>query len=213
MRALTLLFGLLAVALAADSPWEEKFRAIPDPHNIRESMQRMSAHPHHVGSPYDKDNAEWLLAKLKSWALDAHIENFDVLFPTPNQRLVEMVEPTKFTAKLEEPVVAVDPTSNQNEEQLPVYNAYSADGEITAPLVYVNYGIPADYEQLSRMGVSVSGAIVIARYGASSSRRSRPNMARSDASSIPIRAMTATTSMMFFREVPIGRAMARSAAV
>ena len=167
MRALTLLLTLFAVALAADLPWEEKFRAIPDPHNMRDAMQRLSAHPHHVGSPYDKDNAEWLLAKLKGWGLDAHIENFDVLFPTPNERVVEMVEPTKFTAKLEEPAVAVDPTSNQKEEQLPVYNAYSADGEITAPLVYVNYGVPADYEQLSRMGVSVSGAIVIARYGAS----------------------------------------------
>jgi len=153
--------------MAADSPWEDKFRAIPDPKNMRDAMQRMAAHPHHVGSPYDKDNAEWLLAKLKGWGLDASIENFDVLFPTPNQRLVEMVEPTKFTAKLEEPPVAVDPTSNQKSEQLPVYHAYSIDGEVTAPLVYVNYGIPADYEQLARMGISVNGAIVIARYGAS----------------------------------------------
>ena len=130
-------------------------------------MQRLSARPHHVGSPYDKDNAEWIAAKLKSWGLDAKIENFDVLFPTPQDRLVEMIEPTKFTAKLQEPPVAVDPTSNQQSEQLPVYNVYSIDGEVTAPLVYVNYGIPADYEQLARMGVSVNGAIVIARYGES----------------------------------------------
>jgi len=166
MRVSLLLFTLFCAA-AADSTWEEKFRAIPDPHNMREAMQRMSAHPHHVGSPYDKDNAEWLLAKLKSWGLDARIENFDVLFPTPNQRLVEMIEPVKFTARLAEPPVAADPTSNQTAEQLPVYNAYSADGEITAPLVYVNYGVPADYERLARLGVSVRGAIVIARYGAS----------------------------------------------
>jgi N-acetylated-alpha-linked acidic dipeptidase len=130
-------------------------------------MQRLSARPHHVGSPYDKDNAEWLLGKLKSWGLDATIENFDVLFPTPKERLVEMVAPTKFTAKLQEPPVAVDPTSSQQAEQLPVYHAYSIDGEVTAPLVYVNYGIPADYEQLARMGISVNGAIVIARYGQS----------------------------------------------
>ncbi|HTS75726.1 MAG TPA: transferrin receptor-like dimerization domain-containing protein [Bryobacteraceae bacterium] len=165
MRAFAV-FLTVATLFAADSQnWEEKFRAIPDPHNLREYMQRLSARPHHVGSPYDKDNAEWLLAKLKSWGFDAHIENFDVLFPTPKDRMVEMVEPVKFTAKLMEPTVAVDPTSNQHEEQLPVYNAYSIDGEVTAPLVYVNYGIPADYEQLERMGVSVSGAIVIARYG------------------------------------------------
>ena len=158
--------SLFAADLGKD-PWEEKFRAIPDPHNMRDYMERMSARPHHVGSPYDKDNAEWLLAKLKGWGLDAKIENFDVLFPTPNQRLVEMTEPVKFTAKLEEPAVAVDPTSNQKSEQLPVYHAYSIDGEATAPLVYVNYGIPADYEVLQRMGISVNGAIVIARYGAS----------------------------------------------
>jgi len=167
MRVSLVILLSTALVMGADSQWEEKFRAVPDPHNLREYMQRMSARPHHVGSPYDKDNAEWLVAKLKSWGLDAKIENFDVLFPTPNQRLVEMVEPVKFTAKLEEPAVGVDPTSNQKDEQLPVYRAYSIDGEATAPLVYVNYGIPADYEALARMGVSVSGAIVIARYGAS----------------------------------------------
>src|SRR5205085_3485622 len=66
-----------------------------------------------------------------------------------------------------EPTVAVDPTSGQHDEQLPVYNAYSIDGDVTAPLVYVNYGIPADYEELDRLGISVKGAIVIARYGLS----------------------------------------------
>src|SRR5215475_11477502 len=143
MRALALVLVVVSLSQAADAPWEEKFRAIPDTKNLRDYMQRLSARPHHVGSPYDKDNAEWLASKLKGWGLDAKIENFDVLFPTPNQRLVEMIEPTKFTAKLEEPAVPVDPTSNQKSEQLPVYHAYSIDGDVTAPLVYVNYGIPA----------------------------------------------------------------------
>src|SRR5580704_10032514 len=163
-----LVFLCLTSLFAADpSPWEEKFRAIPSPQNQRDYMQRLSARPHHVGSPYDKDNAEWIAAKLKSWGLDATIENFDVLFPTPKERIVEMTEPARFTAKLQEPALAVDPTSNQQAEQLPVFHAYSIDGEATAPLVYVNYGIPADYEQLARMGISVNGAIVIARYGQS----------------------------------------------
>ena len=147
--------------------WEAKLMAIPKSENVREYVQRLSARPHHVGSPYDKDNAEWLLAEFKAWGLDAHIETFDVLFPTPKERLVEMLEPTRFTAKLQEPPVAVDPTSGQQDEQLPTYNAYSADGDVTGPLVYVNYGIPEDYEQLDRLGISVKGAIVIARYGAS----------------------------------------------
>jgi N-acetylated-alpha-linked acidic dipeptidase len=130
-------------------------------------MQRLSARPHHVGSPYGKDNAEWLLAQFKSYGWDAKIEQFDVLFPTPKERVLELVAPTRFRAKLQEPALAVDPTSNQHSEQLPTYNAYSADGDVTAPLVYVNYGVPADYEELERRGISVKGAIVIARYGAS----------------------------------------------
>jgi N-acetylated-alpha-linked acidic dipeptidase len=149
----------------AEREWETKFRAIPDPANLRGYMQHLSARPHHVGSPYDKDNAEWILAHFKEWGLDAHIETFDVLFPTPKVRIVEMVAPTKFTAKLEEPALAIDPTSNQKSEQLPTYNAYSIDGDVTAPLVFVNYGLPDDYEKLDRLGVSVKGAIVIAKYG------------------------------------------------
>ena len=151
----------------AERDWEAKFRAIPDPANLRAYMQRLSARPHHVGSPYDKDNAEWILAKFKEWGLDAQIETFDVLFPTPKERSLELVEPAHFTAKIEEPTVSVDPTSSQHDEQLPIYNAYSIDGDVTAPLVYVNYGVPDDYEQLDRLGISVKGAIVIARYGGS----------------------------------------------
>ena len=157
--------GFTRTSSPVEHDWETKFRAIPSPDNEREYMRRLSAYPHHVGSPYDKDNSEWILAQFRSWGWDAHIETFDVLFPTPKERLVELVEPTKFTAKLQEPPVSVDPTSDQQSQQLPTYNAYSADGDVTAPLVYVNYGVPADYDQLARLGVSVKGAIVIARYG------------------------------------------------
>jgi len=146
-------------------PADELFRAIPQAANIRGYMQRMSARPHHVGSPYTKDNAEWMLAKFKEWGWDAAIEQFDVLFPTPKERVLELVEPTRFTAKLDEPVVSVDPTSGQKTEQLPSYNAYSIDGDVTAPLVYANYGRVEDYDQLERMGISTRGAIVLVRYG------------------------------------------------
>ena len=156
--------GFIAESAKAQREWEAKFRAIPSPDSLREYMRRLSARPHHVGSPYDKDNAEWILAKFKSFGLDAHIETFDVLFPTPKERLVELVAPTTFRAKLQEPAVTGDPTSSQQAEQLPTCNAYSIDGDVTAPLVYVNFGVPADYERLERMGVSVKGAIVIARY-------------------------------------------------
>ena len=159
------LFGYSAESSRTERQWEEKLRAIPSPDTLRSYMERLSARPHNVGSPYDKDNAEWITSKFKEFGLDTHIEQFDVLFPTPKERLVELVEGgPKFTAKLQEPALPQDPTSNQQSEQLPTYNAYSIDGDITAPLVYVNYGIPEDYEQLERMGVSVKGKIVIARY-------------------------------------------------
>ena len=147
--------------------WEEKLCAIPKPEYMREYMKKLSARPHHVGSAYDKENAEWILSRFTEWGLNAHIETFDVLFPTPKERAVELVAPTRFAAKLQEPGIPEDPTSNQTDEQLPTYNAYSIDGDVTAPLVYVNYGVPEDYEKLDRMGISVKGCIVITRYGAS----------------------------------------------
>jgi N-acetylated-alpha-linked acidic dipeptidase len=171
LLALGVLLAAVTASPAAQSPtarpWDESFRSLPQPANIKTYMQRLSARPHHVGSAYDKDNAEWILAKFKEWGWDAEIERFDVLFPTPKERRLELVAPTKFTARLEEPTLTVDPTSGQKAEQLPSYNAYSIDGDVTAPLVYVNYGRPEDYDQLDRLGVSVRGAIVIARYGQS----------------------------------------------
>src|SRR5580765_6618960 len=163
--ALTLATATTVAQSQTSSSWDEKFRAVPQPANIRSYMQRLAARPHHVGSPYAKENAEWMLAQFKAWGWDASIEQFDVLFPTPKERRLELVEPTRFTAKLDEPIVTIDPTTGQKIEQLPSYNAYSVDGDVTAPLVYVNYGRVEDYYQLERMGVSARGAIVIVRYG------------------------------------------------
>ena len=160
-----LILSMASVCFAGSSDWEQQFRTLPSSANLREYMRRLSARPHHVGSTYDKDNAEWIASNLREWGLDVQIENFYVLFPTPQTRVLEMVEPVKVTAKLEEPAVPVDQTSTQKDEQLPAYNAYSVDGDVTAPLVYVNYGVPDDYEQLARVGISVKGAVVIARYG------------------------------------------------
>jgi N-acetylated-alpha-linked acidic dipeptidase len=159
------LSGFTAQSSKSEHEWEKTFRNGIVAENLRENMRRMSARPHHVGSSYDKENADWILSKFKEWGFDAHIETFQVLFPTPKERVVELLEPTKFRAKLQEPPVVGDPTSSQTAEQLPTYNAYSIDGDVTAPLVYVNYGSREDYEQLDRLGISVKGAIVIARYG------------------------------------------------
>ena len=149
----------------AQSEIEKKFDSYLNPADLNARLKILSAHPHHVGSPYDKENAEFILSQYKSWGWDTHIETFYVLFPTPKTRVLEMILPEKFTPILKEPPVKEDKTSYQTDEQLPTYNAYSIDGDVTGELVYVNYGIPSDYDQLDRMGISVKGKIVITRYG------------------------------------------------
>src|SRR5437588_329192 len=146
---------------------EARFDSLLKKEELREWMKRLSARPHHVGSAYDKENAEFLLGLFRSWGYDAQIESFDVLFPTPKTRLLELVSPEHYTARLAEPPLKEDSTSDQASEQLPTYNAYSIDGDVTAQLVYVNYGVPKDYEELERRGIDVKGRIVIARYGGS----------------------------------------------
>jgi len=132
--------------------------------NIGETIKKLSEDPHHLSSAKDKGNAEYILSLYKHWGWDAIIETFYVLFPTPKTRLLEMTSPTKYKALLKEPALKEDATSGQK-GQLPTYNAYSADGDITAGLVFVNYGLPEDYEVLTQMGIDVKGKIVIAKYG------------------------------------------------
>jgi N-acetylated-alpha-linked acidic dipeptidase len=145
---------------------EERFRAVPNPENNRAYMRVITAEPHHAGSPGSRKVAEYVLAQFKSWGLNASIEPFEALMPYPTERVVELVSPERYVLKLAEPPVAQDPDSTAT-GGLPTFNAYSADGDVTADLVYVNYGIPEDYDQLAKLGVDVKGKIVIARYGRS----------------------------------------------
>jgi N-acetylated-alpha-linked acidic dipeptidase len=132
--------------------------------NIGENIKRLSAKPHHISSPGSKENAEYILSQFKKWGWDAEIETFHVLFPTPKTRLLEMTSPTSYKALLKEPALKEDETSGQS-GQLPTYNAWSADGDVNAELIFVNYGLPQDYEVLARIGIDVKGKIVIAKYG------------------------------------------------
>lgn len=161
------LLGFGAARAAAHRELEARFDASLKAENLRAWMQRLSAHPHPVGSPWGKENAEFMAGLLRSWGYDVALEEFHVLFPTPKTRRLELLAPTRFTASLTEPPIEGDSTSGQTAEQLPVYNAYSIDGDVTGDLVFVNYGVPADYEELERRGVDVRGKIVIARYGGS----------------------------------------------
>lgn len=159
------MLGFSESSAKTERDWEERFKKIPEPKRIHANMVQLAGHPHHVGSEAQRKNAEWVLARYKEWGWDAHIEQFDVLFPTPKTRVLEMTAPTHFVAKLEEPPLPGDPYSHDRGTQLPGYNIYSADGDVTGPLIYANFGMPADYEELERNNISVKGAIVITRYG------------------------------------------------
>lgn len=167
LLAQTVPLGFTNSDFRAQKELENKFDANLRRENLRDWMKRLSARPHAVGSAYDKQNAEFMASLFRSWGYDTQIESFDVLFPTPKTRLLQMTAPFAFTAKLAESALKEDATSGQTAEQLPTYNAYSIDGDVTGDLVFVNYGIPADYEELEKRGIDVKGKIVIAKYGGS----------------------------------------------
>ena len=163
----TSILGFTASSADVQLAAEKKFDAALSAKNIDEYLKQMSSVPHHVGSLGGEANAKYILNKFKSWGYDAAIETFYVLFPTPVTRLLEMTGSRNFKAALLEPSLKADGTSGQKNAQLPTYNCYSADGDVTAELIFVNYGVPADYEKLARLGVDVKGKIVIAKYGQS----------------------------------------------
>jgi N-acetylated-alpha-linked acidic dipeptidase len=163
---------LSAGAVMADAPSvtdeaaiEKSFTASLQPGDLRDWMKLMASEPNHVGSPHDKANAEWELQKFKEFGWDAHIETFQVLYPTPITESFTLLGAKPFKATLQEPPIPGDTSATAKEYALPAYVAYQGDGDVTAPLVYVNYGMPDDYKALQRMGISVKGKIVIARYG------------------------------------------------
>jgi len=155
---------------------EEAFDAQLSPNNLDEWMQLLSARPHYVGTEYGRQNAEWMVEQFKSWGFDAKIETYHILFPYPKIRLLELTEPTVYKAKLSAIPIAEDKYTQQTDELLPSYNTFSTDGDVEAELVFVNYGIPADYEELEKLGIDVKGKIVIAKY-AGSWRGIKPKLA------------------------------------
>ncbi len=160
------MLGFSTASAGAERGLESRFDANLSAGAIRDRLKLMSAEPNQVGSPHDKANADYTLAQFKAWGWDAHIEVFSVLYPTPKAELLELVGANGFKATLTEPAIPGDDSSAHQTGGLPAYVAYGGDGDVTAPLIYVNYGMPADYEALRRLGLDVKGKIVIARYGA-----------------------------------------------
>jgi N-acetylated-alpha-linked acidic dipeptidase len=158
--------GFTEKSAAEQIALEQKFDGFISAEKIGATIKELSAKPHHISSPGGKEVAEKILAKYKSWGWDAKIETYNVLFPTPKTRVLEMTAPSVYKALLKEPGLKEDATSNQD-GQLPTYNAWSADGDVTGDLVFVNYGLPSDYDELEKLGTDVKGKIVITKYGKS----------------------------------------------
>ncbi|MFZ0870500.1 MAG: transferrin receptor-like dimerization domain-containing protein [Rhodanobacter sp.] len=158
------MLGFSPASAAAQQSLEQRFDAQLDPADLRDWLKQMSSQPNQVGSPHDKANADFMLAKFREWGWDAHIETFSVLYPSPKKEALELLGPHPFTATLSEPAVAGDSTSGLK-GVLPPYNVFGGDGDVTAELVYANYGMPDDYKDLARRGIDVRGKIVITRYG------------------------------------------------
>jgi len=165
LHRLFLLVLLAAGPAAQAADLERSFDSMIDPAEMGAWLKTMSAEPNHVGSPHDKANAEMVLALFKKWGWDAHMEVFDALYPTPISETIEITGDHPYKLSLTEPPIPGDESSAFFAAGLPAYVAYQGDGDVIAPVVYVNYGMPADYDQLERMGVSVKGKIALARYG------------------------------------------------
>jgi N-acetylated-alpha-linked acidic dipeptidase len=143
---------------------EASYDALLDPADLERWMRALSERPHHVGSAHGQANVDYLAGLFEQWGYQVQLARYEVLFPTPKRRRLRLLEPTSFEASLGETPLADDP-STASTEVLPPYNAFSPDGDVTAQLVFVNYGVQEDYEQLERFGIEVSGKVVIARYG------------------------------------------------
>jgi len=151
---------------AKENKIEKDFDAQLSAKRVGENIKLLSSVPHHVSSVGGKFVAEQIAKTFRENGWDTKIETYQVLFPTPITRVLEMKGTTNYKAQLKEYAVKEDATSNQA-DQLPTYNCWSADGDVNAALVFVNYGLPEDYETLAKYGIDVKGKIVIAKYGRS----------------------------------------------
>jgi N-acetylated-alpha-linked acidic dipeptidase len=158
--------GFTEKTTAKQQQLEQQYDAQLSTKRIDQTVKELAAVPHHLGSKGGNEVVQSIYNKFKQWGWDVKIETYQVLFPSPQTRVLEMIQPTQYKALLSEPALKEDGTSAQA-GQLPTYNAWSADGDVTGELVFVNYGLPDDYIVLDKMGVSVKGKIVIAKYGRS----------------------------------------------
>ncbi len=162
----TRLRGFSAAGSGAELAREREFMALPSARTAEAYFDVLTAEPHHTGSPYEIKLADYVADRYREVGLEVTRYEYGVVIPWPGERAVEILEPTPLKLKVEEEVLPGDPFASKP-GILPAYNAYSPSGDASGELVYVNYGVPADYETLDKLGISVKGRIVLARYGGS----------------------------------------------
>lgn len=161
------LLGFDADSAEQQRALERDFDARLSASDLDEWLRILSRDPHHVGSAAGRAVVDFVAERFKEWGYDVEIAEYEVLFPSPRTRELELVAPTRYIATLTEDSLPEDPSTSRTFDLLPPYNAFSTDGEVEGELVFVNYGTPADYEVLDRYGISVEGKIAISRYGGS----------------------------------------------
>jgi N-acetylated-alpha-linked acidic dipeptidase len=156
--------GFAFSRVAAERQLEQKFRAIPDPERAESDLRYLTSEPHPAGTEASHRVAEWLRNQYRSFGFDAEVVSYSVWLGYPREAKLEITEPVQEILGSQEQPLVGDKDSD-GRKLTPAFNAYSPSGDVTAPVVYVNYGMQEDYRELARLGVSVEGRIALARYG------------------------------------------------
>jgi N-acetylated-alpha-linked acidic dipeptidase len=156
--------GFVPARVAAERQLEEKLRAIPDAAHAEADLRHLTSEPHMAGTEASHRVAEWLRDQYRSFGLDAEIVTYSAWLPQPREVTLELTKPEN--KKLASPEQPIDVDKDTFDKRVgTAFNVYSPSGEVTAPVVYVNYGTQEDYRTLASSGVHVEGKIVLARYG------------------------------------------------
>lgn len=144
---------------------EEKLKQAISAQSISELHRMVTARPHVAGTPGGKTVADAIAHKLREFGLRVEDDAHSVHLSYPKRIRLALLRPVREEIPVHEPALAPDDLAGRNQELTPGFVAYSATGKVTGPVVYVNYGLPGDYEALKAVGVEVQGAVVVARYG------------------------------------------------
>jgi N-acetylated-alpha-linked acidic dipeptidase len=158
--------GFAPERVAAQRALEEKLQRVPDATSAQRHLRLLTAEPHMAGTEGSRRVADYILARLREYGFQAELARYRVWLPLPVEVSLQLVEPAEMELARAETPFEWDTTS-YDAGAVMAFNGYSPSGDVTAPVVYANYGLPEDYAELERLGVDVGGKIVLVRYGRS----------------------------------------------